>query len=44
VRDLRWQRETDALTVEFRLCRGAYATVVLREVFSSDVDYDESST
>ncbi|HEU5442367.1 MAG TPA: tRNA pseudouridine(13) synthase TruD, partial [Steroidobacteraceae bacterium] len=44
VRELRWRREPDALTVEFRLGRGAYATAVLREVFSLDADYDESST
>ena len=47
VRDLRWQRdaaETDAIIVEFRLGRGAYATAVLREVFALDADYDESNT
>lgn len=44
VRDLSSRREADALVLEFRLCRGAYATAVLREVFSLDADYDESST
>jgi tRNA pseudouridine13 synthase len=47
VRDLRWRREAgaaDAITLEFRLTRGAYATTVLREIFSLDADYDESST
>ena len=47
VRDLRWRRDADAadsIIVEFRLSRGAYATVVLREVFALDTDYDESST
>jgi tRNA pseudouridine13 synthase len=33
-----------AITLEFRLTRGAYATTVLREVFALDADYDESST
>ena len=47
VRDLRWRRDAaaaDSIIVEFRLSRGAYATVVLREVFALDADYDESST
>jgi tRNA pseudouridine13 synthase len=47
VRDLRWRRDdaaSDSIIVEFRLSRGAYATVVLREVFELDADYDESST
>ncbi|MDE2447653.1 MAG: tRNA pseudouridine(13) synthase TruD [Gammaproteobacteria bacterium] len=44
VRDLRWRLEPDAIVVEFRLSRGAYATTVLREVFALDADYDESST
>ena len=47
VRDLRWRRDADAadsVIVEFRLSRGAYATVVLREIFALDCDYDESST
>jgi len=53
VRDLRWRRETgvepqqaarDAIVLEFRLTRGAYATTVLREIFALDADYDESST
>ena len=47
VRDLRWQRDgdgPDSIILEFRLSRGAYATVVLREVFDLDADYDESST
>lgn len=34
----------DAITLEFRLSRGAYATTVLREIFALDADYDESST
>ena len=47
VHDLRWRRDpdaADAITLEFRLGRGAYATVVLREIFALDADYDESST
>ncbi|HEX4267115.1 MAG TPA: tRNA pseudouridine(13) synthase TruD [Steroidobacteraceae bacterium] len=47
VRDLRWQRDMDAadsIILEFGLSRGAYATVVLREMFALDADYDESST
>jgi tRNA pseudouridine13 synthase len=54
VRDLRWRRdpdsrtadsqEADAIILEFRLGRGAYATTVLREIFALDTDYDESST
>lgn len=47
VRDLRWRRDGDAadsIIVEFGLSRGAYATVVLRELFELDTDYDESST
>ena len=45
VRDLRWRREAqDSIVIEFRLTRGAYATVVLREVFALDVDYDDSNT
>jgi tRNA pseudouridine13 synthase len=47
VRDLSWRRDADAadsIIVEFRLTRGAYATVVLRELFELDADYDESST
>ena len=47
VRDLRWRRDAaaaDAIIIEFRLSRGAYATVVLREIFALDTDYDESST
>ena len=44
VRDLRWWRERDSVTVEFRLGRGAYATAVLREVFALDADYDDSNT
>ena len=52
VRDLRWRREAgapdtgaaDAIVLEFRLGRGAYATTVLRELFALDADYDESST
>jgi tRNA pseudouridine13 synthase len=47
VRALRWQRDAevaDSIVLEFGLSRGAYATVVLREVFDLDADYDESST
>jgi tRNA(Glu) U13 pseudouridine synthase TruD len=47
VRDLRWRRDADvadSIIVEFGLSRGAYATVVLRELFELDADYDESST
>jgi len=44
VRELSWRREEDAVILEFRLSRGAYATAVLREVFAMDTDYEESST
>ena len=46
IRDLRWRRdaEGDAIVLEFRLTRGAYATTVLREVFALEADYDESNT
>jgi tRNA pseudouridine13 synthase len=47
VRDLHWRRDAadaDSVIVEFRLGRGAYATVVLREVFALGADYDESNT
>jgi tRNA pseudouridine13 synthase len=44
VRDLHWQRAEEAVTLEFRLSRGAYATAVLRELFALDTDYEESST
>ena len=44
VRGLKWGREGEAVVLEFRLGRGAYATTVLREVFALDADYEESST
>jgi tRNA pseudouridine13 synthase len=44
VRNLQWQREEDAVILQFRLSRGAYATAVLRELFAVDADYEESST
>ena len=44
VRDLSWRREAEAVTLEFRLGRGAYATTVLREVFALEADYEESNT
>lgn len=44
VHDLGWRREGEAVRLEFRLGRGAYATTVLREIFALDADYDESST
>ncbi|MGH8317668.1 MAG: tRNA pseudouridine(13) synthase TruD [Steroidobacteraceae bacterium] len=47
VRDLRWRRDADtadAVILEFRLSRGAYATAVLREIFTLDAAYDESNT
>jgi tRNA pseudouridine13 synthase len=47
VRELRWRRDpdaADAITMEFRLSRGAYATAVLREVFALESDYEESNT
>lgn len=44
IRDLKWRRESEAVVVEFRLGRGAYATTVLRELFALEADYDESST
>jgi len=47
VRDLCWRRDADAadaIILEFRLGRGAYATTVLREIFALEADYDESST
>ena len=44
VRELRWRREPEAIILQMRLSRGAYATAVLREIFAVDADYDESST
>jgi len=44
VRNLQWQREEDAVILQFRLSRGAYATAVLRELFAVDADYEESCT
>ena len=44
VRDLCWRREGgDEVVLEFGLARGAYATAVLRELFTL-VDYEESNT
>ena len=46
VRELRWQRDAEApdcIILEFHLSRGAYATVVLREIFALQ-GYDESNT
>jgi tRNA pseudouridine13 synthase len=36
VRDLEWQRESAAIVVSFRLCRGSFATTVLREIVSAE--------
>ncbi|HKT71997.1 MAG TPA: tRNA pseudouridine(13) synthase TruD [Steroidobacteraceae bacterium] len=45
VRDLEWQRDEDGWLIQFRLARGGFATVVLREVFDiADSDQIESST
>jgi tRNA pseudouridine13 synthase len=38
VRDLEWQKSAGCLELEFRLCRGAFATAVLREIVSLDND------
>src|SRR5581483_5620063 len=38
IRELRWERNADAIIVEFRLGRGAYATAVLRELFALETD------
>ena len=43
VRELAWRREGEDVVLEFVLTRGAYATVVLRELFAFS-DQDESST
>ncbi len=40
VRDLKWHRDEADIALSFRLTRGAFATVVLREI----VDYGDSST
>lgn len=40
VRDLQWHRDGADIALTFRLTRGAFATVVLREI----VDYGDSST
>jgi tRNA pseudouridine13 synthase len=47
VRDLRWRRDPETggcIILEFRLSRGAYATAVLRELFTLEEAYEESST
>lgn len=47
VRDLRWRRDPEAgdcVILEFRLSRGAYATAVLRELFTLEDAYAQSST
>lgn len=47
VRELRWRRDPEAgdcVILEFRLSRGAYATAVLRELFTLEENYEESST
>ena len=43
VRELTVERESDSVLLQFRLARGAFATAVLRELFTL-VDYQESST
>jgi tRNA pseudouridine13 synthase len=43
VRELAVQREGDSVLLQFRLARGAFATAVLRELFTL-ADYEESST
>ena len=44
VRDLCWRREgEDEVVLQFRLARGAYATAVLRELFTL-ADYEQSNT
>ena len=43
VRELGVQLESGAVLLEFRLARGAFATAVLRELFTL-ADYEESST
>jgi len=40
VRELQWHRDDVGIALSFRLTRGAYATVVLREI----VDYGDSNT
>jgi tRNA pseudouridine13 synthase len=46
VRNLEWSRESDAVTLRFRLTRGSFATTVLRELFdvtTPDGDFDAES-
>jgi tRNA pseudouridine13 synthase len=45
VLDLEWARDEHGWIIRFRLARGGFATVVLREVFDlADADQIESST
>jgi tRNA pseudouridine13 synthase len=41
VRDLTWEREANAIMVRFRLMRGSFATMVLREIVDSAALDDE---
>jgi tRNA pseudouridine13 synthase len=41
VRDLTWEREANAIVIRFRLMRGSFATMVLREIVDSEALDDE---
>lgn len=41
VRNLRWQHESDAVTLSFWLRSGSFATAVLREILADQVDADD---
>jgi tRNA pseudouridine13 synthase len=44
VRDLTWERESDAvIVVRFRLMRGSFATMVVREIVDSESLADEDT-
>lgn len=44
VRDLTCHRESDALTLRFRLTRGSFATTVLREIIDTDADEESGDS
>jgi len=43
VRDLTWEREATAVVVRFRLMRGSFATMVVREIVESESLADEDN-
>ena len=43
VRDLSWEREAAAILIHFRLMRGSFATMVVREIVDSEALADEDN-